>query len=73
VVKITRHILRTRNGLEFEIFFDEETGVHDIYPLGGMPSEQEMKRDFSELLQWHLGILREWERRTGKHPDGWVL
>ena len=63
---ITRHILRTSNGLEYEIVFDEETGGHHIHALGRKPSKQEIKRDYLELRQWHLGIIREWERRTGR-------
>jgi len=63
---ITRHILRTSNGLVVEMFFDEETATHGIHARTLKPGKEAIKRALPELAQWRLGIIHEWARRTGR-------
>jgi len=65
-MKVTRHILRTSNGLELEVFFNEENGeLCGRSRCASKPSTEEIKRDLLELLQWAQEITDEWSRRTG--------
>jgi hypothetical protein len=63
---VTRHILKTSNGLGLEAFFNEEAGELCIRSLcASVPSREEMKRAMLEIEQWRDDITRDWLQRTG--------